>query len=180
MQVPLFLRRWVKSVGSVPDTSAHAYTVVPAITVFATSADGWADVLVHESAHAQDQGLSTSSGFLSAIGSDSCVPDSYAQSDSVECYAQDMVVFLYKLGKPYAYSPQSTACMSHQLQAIQNSQAPGLQDFISSTGTSLPCQIAVQMHKSACARISSAVSCCMDSTTLSSKLNHAFAQRTAM
>ena len=145
----MFLRRWVKSVSSVPDTSAHAYTESSAITIFAASADGWADVLVHESSHAQDQGLSTSSGFLSAIGSDSCVPDGYAQTNSVECYAQDMVVFLYKLWRPYGPPQQSTDCMSNQLQAIQNSQAPGLQDFISSSGTSLPIYIAV--HDFACA-----------------------------
>ncbi|KAA6417117.1 MAG: hypothetical protein FRX49_12922 [Trebouxia sp. A1-2] len=97
-QVPLHLRRWVASVSYVPASQGHAYTSAGHITFFGTF--GF-DVLVHESTHAQDQGFSGSKAYLQAIGSDPCVPDDYAQTNNVECYAQDMVVFLYKLWRPY-------------------------------------------------------------------------------
>ena len=121
------------AITAVPATSRSAYTIGSMITFFAESSSDWADVMVHESAHAQDQGFSDSAGYLNAIGSDSCVPDDYAQTNNVECYAQDMVVFLYKLWRPYA-PPAGTDCMSHQLQALNSSQAAGLQAYINSTG----------------------------------------------
>jgi len=128
--VPLYLRRWVASVSSVPASQGHAYTSAGHVTFFGTL--GF-DVLVHESTHAQDQGFSGSKAYLQAIGSDTCVPDDYAQTNNVECYAQDMVVFLYKLWRPYD-QPVGTNCMANQLKAINSSQAPGLQAYITSTG----------------------------------------------
>lgn len=128
-QVPLYLRQWVASVSSVPASQGHAYTSASHITFF--GALGF-DVLVHESTHAQDQGFSGSNAYLQAIGSDTCVPDDYAQTNNVECYAQDMVVFLYKLWRPYD-QPLGTTCMANQLKALNSSQAPGLQAYITST-----------------------------------------------
>ena len=120
----------MKSISSVQASAAHAYTSDSHITFFAPVSF---DVLVHESSHAQDQGFSGSSTYLNAIGSDTCVPDSYAQTNNVECYARDMVVFLYKLWRPYD-PPANTNCMSGQLNTLQNSQASGLQDYIKATG----------------------------------------------
>ena len=105
MQVPLFLRQWVTSITAIPAipaTSRSAYTISSMTTIFAESPSEWADVMVHESAHAQDQGFSVSSHFLNAIGSDTVSQIDDAQTNSLECYAQDMVVFLYSLWKPYA------------------------------------------------------------------------------
>ena len=116
--------------SSVPASQGHAYTQASHITFF--GAVGF-DVLVHESTHAQDQSFSGSKAYLEAIGSDSCVPDDYAQTNNVECYAQDMVVFLYKLWRPYD-QPLGTNCMANQLKALNSSQAPGLQAYITSTG----------------------------------------------
>lgn len=91
--------------------------------------------MIHESAHAQDHGFSSSDPFLTAIGSDTCVPDSYAQTNNVECYAQAMVVFLYKLWRPYAPPPApGIGCMFNQLAALRSSNAAGLQDHIQDTG----------------------------------------------
>ena len=90
--------------------------------------------MVHESTHAQDQGFSNSQTYLTAVGKDSCVPDEYAQTNNVENYAQDMVVFLYTLWKPFNPPSPNTDCMSHQLSAIRASSASGLQDYIKATG----------------------------------------------
>lgn len=104
------------------------------IVIFGDSPYGSIDLMVHESSHAQDQGFSGTDGYLEAIGSDSCVPADYAQTSNVECYAQDMVVFLYKLWRPYAPPLPSTDCMANQLKALNTSQAPGLQKYIKDTG----------------------------------------------
>lgn len=135
LQVPLFLRQWVTAVGAVPATSRSAYTYNGYITFFTDTTSQWGDVMIHESAHAQDQGYSGSDTFLNAIGSDTCIPDNYAHTNNVECYAQDMVVFLYTLWRPYAPPPSpGTGCMFNQLAALHNSDAAGLQDHIRTTG----------------------------------------------
>lgn len=134
LQVPLFLRQYVKSVSSVYSTIGNAYTEAAHIVIFGDSPYGSIDLMVHESFHAQDQGFSGTHGYLEAIGSDLCVPDDYAQTNNVECYAQDMVVFLYKLWRPYAPPLPSTDCMANQLKALNTSQAPGLQKYIKNTG----------------------------------------------
>lgn len=144
--VPLFLRQWVTSISFVPEANAHAYTAAGHITFFGSNNKGWADVMVHESTHAQDQGFSNSQTYLKAVGKDSCVPDEYAQTNNVENYAQDMVVFLYTLWKPINPPSPSTDCMSHQLTAIRASSASGLQDYIKATeaATTNKCEINCQ------------------------------------
>ena len=124
------MRQWVTSVSSVQASGGSAYTQAGHITLFAAVPF---DVLVHESTHAQDQNFSGSKQYLQAIGSDSCVPDEYAATNNVECYAQDMVVFLHKLWRPYDL-PHGTECMAAQLAALKSSHAKGLQAYISSTG----------------------------------------------
>ncbi|MCJ1242464.1 hypothetical protein MMC14_010472 [Varicellaria rhodocarpa] len=133
IQVPAFLRQWVTSISAIPAAARSAYTAAGHITFFANTASDWADVMVHESAHAQDQNISGSQPYLTALGQDSCVPDDYAGTNNVECYAQDMVVFLYKLWRPYA-PPLGIECMTNQLQILDNSQAPLLQAYINKTG----------------------------------------------
>jgi hypothetical protein len=61
------------------------------------------------------------------------VPDAYAQTSLKEDYAQMQVVFLYKLWNPYN-PPKGTKCLAAQLNAIANSEAAGLQDYIKATG----------------------------------------------
>ena len=51
-QVPLYLRQTVQSVTSVPQSQTSAYTAAQQITIFSSKPVD-ADVLVHESAHAQ-------------------------------------------------------------------------------------------------------------------------------
>ena len=129
--VPLFLRQNVKSVAAVPIASGSskngAYTAGGHIVVFADVGD---DVFVHESTHAQDGnvGFSGSAAYHQAVTADTCVPDDYANTNFVECYAQDMVVFLYKLWTGSTPAP-GTGCMAKQLATLQNSQAPLVQQY---------------------------------------------------
>ena len=132
--MPLFLRQWVHSISSIPSSDRSAYTADGRITIFTDTVADWGDIMIHESAHAQDQGFSDAHTFLEAISNDSCVPDNYAQTNNVECYAQDMVVFLYTLWRPYAPPSPSTDCMANQLAALMDSDAPGLQDHITDAG----------------------------------------------
>lgn len=133
LQVPLFLRQYVTSISAVPDRSAHAVTPTSHVVFFNLTSF---DTFVHESAHAQDYATSNHQyggpAWETAVAEDSCVADAYAKRDNVEAYAQAMVTFLYKLLLPHDSIVQGTAtdCMSHQLTYINNSQAPGLQDFI--------------------------------------------------
>lgn len=132
-QVPLFLRQYVSAISAVPSKGANAYTITSRIVFFDLVSF---DTVVHESTHAQDWGFNNntygSQAWDEAIAEDSCVADVYAQNNNVEAYAQAMVTFLYKLLLPQdaTVSGNATDCMSHQLEFINNSQAPGLQDFI--------------------------------------------------
>lgn len=148
-KVPIFLRQWVISISTVAAPAAHAYTSGGHITTFGNTT-GIIDLMVHESSHAQDQDFSDSETFLTAIGNDTCVPDEYAQNNNVECYAQDMVVFIYSLLRPYDLGLSSlTDCMNEQLYALMDSDAPGMQEFIDQTvNTTMPNSCAVDCsHK---------------------------------
>ena len=132
MQVPLFLRENVKSYAAVPDKAAHAYTVARQITLFGNTSF---DVFIHESAHAYDGAfkLSGQQAYLQALSADSCVPDEYAQTNNVECFAQDMVVFVYSLWKPnFSQNP----CLSWQIGFVNQLDTPGFQLYKTSVGES--------------------------------------------
>ena len=133
VQVPLFLRKTVKSYAAVPSNAASAYTVASQITIFGHCSK---NVFIHESAHAYDGAfkLSGQKAYLRALSADSCVPDEYAQNNNVECFAQDMVVFLYSLWKPnFSQEP----CLSRQLRFVNRLDTSGLQSYKRSTGESL-------------------------------------------
>lgn len=141
-QVPVFLRQYVSAISAVPGKGASAYTVTSRIVLFNLVSF---DTVVHESTHAQDWGSNNhtygSRAWDDAIAEDSCVADAYAQRNNVEAYAQAMVTFLYKLLllQDATISGNAIDCMSHQLEFINNSQAPGLQDFIKVRGCHVSC-----------------------------------------
>ncbi|KAJ6610409.1 hypothetical protein B0H10DRAFT_2225049 [Mycena sp. CBHHK59/15] len=76
---------------------------------------------IHESTHAVDGALGiTQSGaadtlWAQAAGNDTCVPDTYAQSNLVEDLAQMSVVEVYRLLNNELPPGMSADCMSHQL-----------------------------------------------------------------
>ncbi|KAJ6458634.1 hypothetical protein C8R47DRAFT_1226923 [Mycena vitilis] len=103
--VPIGLRRFVGTVLVMPDTTAHAYTFPTSgeIHFFGVcSQRTW----IHESTHAADGALGISNGapWIQAVGNDTCVPDTYAQTNLVEDLAQMSVV----------------ECMPHQLAYLQS------------------------------------------------------------
>lgn len=130
-QVPLFLRTTVKSYAAVPG-GGGAYTIASQITIFGSNPQ---DVFVHESTHAFDGTfqLSDQQAYLQALYADSCVPDEYAQNSNVECFAQDMVVFLYYLWNPSFFQPP---CLGRQIGFVNMVTVPGVQSYKSSVGES--------------------------------------------
>ena len=131
------------TISAVPDTSGANAFASTSHVVFLNFTSF--DVFIHESAHAQDWATNNHKyggpAWDAAVAEDTCVADSYAKSDNVEAYAQAMVTFLYKLLQPQddAVKGNATDCMSHQVAYINNSQAPGLQDFVRVRGCHASC-----------------------------------------
>ena len=130
VQVPLFLRKTVRSYTAVPARAPSAYAVAGQITLFGKTSE---NVFVHESAHAYDGKfkLSGQQAYLQALSADSCVPDEYAQNNNVECFAQDMVVFLYYLWAP---NFSQASCLSQQIGFVKDLETPGFQSYKDSVG----------------------------------------------
>lgn len=136
LQVPLFLRKTVLSYAAVPSDNGNAYTAGAHITIFGALDT---DVFVHESTHAYDganvlSGLELSSQptYLQALYNDTCAPDEYADVNNVECFAQDMVVFLYQVWNPRTF--YRNPCMKGQMAYLNSSTLPGAQAYASSVG----------------------------------------------
>ena len=147
MQVPLFLRSTVKSYAAVPG-SGGAYTIAAQITIFGSNPE---DVFIHESAHAFDGTfqLSNQQAYLQALYADSCAPDEYAQNSNVECFAQDVVVFLYYLWKPSFFQ---NPCLSQQIGFVSSLTVPGVQSYKSSVG-----ELRMLTHQLSCVLAEAAV-----------------------
>lgn len=134
LQVPIYLRSTVLSyaaVPAVPFDSASAYTEASHIQLFGPCDT---DVFVHESTHSFDgtyNGLSSQPAYLEALYTDTCVPDEYAQTNNVECFAQDMVVFVYYLWNPSFFE---NSCMANQISYINTLPTPGVQIYKAAVG----------------------------------------------
>ncbi|KAJ7118592.1 hypothetical protein C8R43DRAFT_1036195 [Mycena crocata] len=118
VHVPVGLRRYVGTIMVMPGTSAHAYTLAGDIHYFGIcSQRTW----IHESSHATDGALKISQGgangtlWAEAVGNDTCVPDTYAQTNLVENFAQMSVVEVYRLLNGQLPPGINADCMSHQL-----------------------------------------------------------------
>jgi hypothetical protein len=74
-------------------------------------------VFIHESAHSMDRGKSASSEWRDAVARDSCVPDSYANSNFADNFAQVVVLWVHLVGKgrDQDYGGNQFACMRNQL-----------------------------------------------------------------
>ncbi|EIM86333.1 uncharacterized protein STEHIDRAFT_157835 [Stereum hirsutum FP-91666 SS1] len=116
-RVPVGLRRNVGTVFIMKDSSAHAYTEAGDIHFFGVcSQRTW----VHESTHASDHGHSSSEEWINAVDGDSCVPDSYAQSNYVEDFAQVSVLQVYQQYFGELPTPYTADCMQNQLAYMKN------------------------------------------------------------
>lgn len=95
-QVPLFLRRHVKSITAIPADADQVKALTNRITGQMTFFGFLPfDVFIHEAAHAQDKGFSSGSTFKDALAADSCVPDAFAQNNEQEAYAQGRLELEY-------------------------------------------------------------------------------------
>ncbi len=77
-------------------------------------------VFIHESAHSMDRGKSASNEWRQAVARDSCVPDSYANSNFADNFAQVVVlwVHLVGVGRDKDFGGNQFACMRNQLHEI--------------------------------------------------------------
>jgi len=123
-KVPTGLRRFVETVLLVPDSVPHAYTLTTGdIHMFSNTAlDTW----IHEATHALDYAnpatpLSASEGWLSAVAADSCVPDTYSQTNAIEDLAQIGVLKVYALANGGQLPPNfDNVCMKNQLAFVDS------------------------------------------------------------
>ncbi|KAA6423370.1 MAG: hypothetical protein FRX49_06822 [Trebouxia sp. A1-2] len=128
-KVPVFLRTTVSAYNAVSG-GGTAYTIGGTVTL---QGDCVMDVFVHESTHAFDgtYSLSGTSAYLEALYEDSCVPDEYAMTNNVECFAQDMVVFVYYLWDPNFLQ---NVCMEYEIFYINQLTVPGVQAYTAMVG----------------------------------------------
>ena len=119
--VPAFIRKWTDFITSgspniCVKTGAAAYST-GASTTFCQS--GMApSVYVHEATHNYDfrsGGLSSRQEWRDAVNSDSCVPDSYADVNLVEDFAQNAVVWMY-----ISKVSDNISCMQNQMNAFES------------------------------------------------------------
>jgi len=131
LQVPVFLRTTVSAYNAVSG-GGTAYTIGGKVTL---QGDCEMDVFVHESTHAFDgtYSLSGTSAYLESLYEDSCVPDEYAMTNNVECFAQDMVVFVYYLWDPNFLQ---NVCMEYEIFYINQLTVPGVQAYKTLVGES--------------------------------------------
>jgi len=131
LQVPVFLRTTVSAYNAVSG-GGSAYTIGGKVTL---QGDCEMDVFVHESTHVFDgtYSLSGTSAYLEGLYEDSCVPDEYAMANNVECFAQDMVVFVYYLWDPNFLQ---NVCMEYEIFYINQLTVPGVQAYKTLVGES--------------------------------------------
>lgn len=77
-------------------------------------------VFIHESAHSADRGMSDTSTWRYGVQNDSCVPDSYANSNHADNFAQVVVLWTHIVGQGQHNNLGGAqfACIRNQLQQI--------------------------------------------------------------
>ncbi|KAL2068042.1 hypothetical protein VTL71DRAFT_16140 [Oculimacula yallundae] len=106
-RIPVHERQWIQHVVAVP--GANSAYMGSAIVVFRGTVSV-PSVFQHEIGHAVDfykNGFQTSarSEWLNAIAQDTCVPDSYSNSNAIEDFAQIGVVSLFSVVNPGGLDP---------------------------------------------------------------------------
>lgn len=115
-QVPVGIRSYV---GAVLATKADGCSAVTFDGSFVRiHGDCGMTVYLHEAGHAFDQGFSGSQGFNDAISASSCVPDGYANTNSVEDWTQVNVLYTYT--KQFGPLPADPSCLQPQLDQLAN------------------------------------------------------------
>eukprot|EP01111_Echinosteliopsis_oligospora_P015169 TRINITY_DN58_c0_g1_i4.p1 TRINITY_DN58_c0_g1~~TRINITY_DN58_c0_g1_i4.p1 ORF type:complete len:574 (-),score=179.64 TRINITY_DN58_c0_g1_i4:72-1706(-) len=121
-KVPLPLRSMVTTFNAASYGVGYgAFTNSPGWTVGFLTPEQPAEIFIRQAAaaydtHRQGSAMSSSSSFLSAMSSDSCVPDVYGLSDASSSFASLAVAWVN-----YVYTGQSIpACMSNSLQYMSS------------------------------------------------------------
>ncbi|KAF7327086.1 hypothetical protein MKEN_00284400 [Mycena kentingensis (nom. inval.)] len=129
-RVPVGLRRFLGTLFVMPlqaeDTgiSARGYTQLGSGDVHLFG-DCSMDLWVHEAAHAMDyadddNALSSSSGWLDALATDTCTTDDYALTNEIEAFAQLSTTFLYILLHSNTPPPGlEIPCMQNQINYLR-------------------------------------------------------------
>jgi len=121
-RVPTGLRRYIGNMFIMGDNQTHAYTLTNGdIHMFN---DCQMETWLHESTHAFDfasgQGISRSQGWTNALQSDSCVPDTYAQTNPTEDFAQVAVIKIYEMARGELPPGFDFNCMANQIDFMDN------------------------------------------------------------
>ena len=118
--VPAFIRQWTDVLTSAsPNTCVNigaAYSTGKSTTFCQSGMNP--SVYVHEATHNYDirsGGLSSRQEWRDAVNSDSCVPDSYANVNLVEDFAQNAVVWMY-INKV----SDNISCMQNQMNTFES------------------------------------------------------------
>ncbi|EWC47391.1 hypothetical protein DRE_00359 [Drechslerella stenobrocha 248] len=119
-RLPIHMRSLVRHPIALPqaDCSAEAYTGLGDIVMYGpcTALTVW----IHEVGHQLDSRLnpvnrfSASNDWLQALAADSCVPDSYANFNAIEDFAQVAVVSQFNTILGYKPDGQFPGCFDHQ------------------------------------------------------------------
>ncbi|KAK6531680.1 hypothetical protein TWF694_002856 [Orbilia ellipsospora] len=125
-RLPLHMRAVVRHSIAVPQSSCSAlsYTDIGDTVYYGNC--NTPSVWIHETGHQMDAMLKPASAesgtqaWKSAISADSCVPDSYANVNDVEDFAQNTVVALYRSIHGSIPTPSHPGCFSHQQTLILN------------------------------------------------------------
>ncbi|EWC47256.1 hypothetical protein DRE_03375 [Drechslerella stenobrocha 248] len=123
-RMPEHMRELVRHLIAVPadSCSALSYTDIGDI-VFSGNCDT-PSIFIHETAHQLDAMLdpanseSGSQNWRDALAADSCVPDSYANTNEVEDFAQVTVVALYQVIRGTVPVSEDPGCFASQLQRL--------------------------------------------------------------
>ncbi|KAF3913461.1 hypothetical protein AA313_de0203720 [Arthrobotrys entomopaga] len=125
-RLPLHMRAVVRHSIAVPQSSCSAlsYTNLGDTVYYGNC--NTPSVWIHETGHQMDAMLKPASAesgtqaWKNAISADSCVPDSYANTNDVEDFAQVTVVALYKSLHGSIPTHPHPGCFSHQLNLLLN------------------------------------------------------------
>ncbi|EPS44369.1 hypothetical protein H072_1635 [Dactylellina haptotyla CBS 200.50] len=125
-RLPLHMRALVRHPIAVPQSSCSALAYTDRGDIVMKGNCNTPSVWIHETGHQMDAMLkpasaeSRSTAWKNAIKADSCVPDSYANVNEVEDFAQNTVVALFKSIRGSIPKPSKAGCFNNQLNRVLN------------------------------------------------------------
>ncbi|KAK6333836.1 hypothetical protein TWF730_004019 [Orbilia blumenaviensis] len=123
-RLPLHMRALVRHPISVPDDSCSALAYTDRGDILFKGNCKTPSVWIHETGHQMDAMLkpsdaeSGSQAWKTALSKDSCVPDSYANVNAIEDFAQVTVIALFKVIRGFIPKPSDPGCFNNQLNRI--------------------------------------------------------------